>query len=130
PDVPSEAATWNRFVPSQTLVISFYDPVSTRYYGLIATVQGFRPVSEPSSVQLAGIAVGFLCLGVSCLRRARVVVSCAFVVLLFVRSAGAGTYRVELTDITNDTHPDANYLQASYDFGTTFRSIDSVSLEL
>jgi hypothetical protein len=61
--------------------------------------------------------------------------TCSFILVFLVFAAlesatEAGTFRIELSDITTDAHPGANYLQANFDFGTSFQSIESVNLEL
>jgi len=66
-------------------------------------------------------------------RRGFCILSLAIVGFVFVSSdsgAHADTFSVELSDITTDAHPAANYLQAHFDLGTSFRSIESVSLQL
>lgn len=134
PDIPSNPATWRRPAPSSTMILSLDDEVHSKFYGFSADVISFRQVPEPSTHRLL-LSLAAAVLLQRAVRRGSgfrrcamtmVAVACASVASV----SGASTYRVDLTDITTDANPDANYLQAKFDFGTTFRSIDSVSLVL
>jgi hypothetical protein len=50
-DIPSDPQTWQEF-NDNFMVVTFFDPVQSRYFGFQATPQGFRQIPEPNAALL------------------------------------------------------------------------------
>ena len=128
-DLPAEPALWNGF-KHQELQIGFNNGFFAGDF-IGAYIDTVQQVPEPSALLLtAGLTLLFIIWQVRRFGRLRLMAIALLIGVAAARIAVAETCRVELSDITANAHPDANYLQANFDFDTKFRSIESVSLEL